>query len=141
MKINRFNLPDEDPFLYPVRPLVENSFKLITWLGVAATFQIAASATGSSYLWVVCGFAYLLILLYLQAFLDWFWKIRSDRSLKKSAAKASTPAGPIPLFQKMGILLRRVLGTVIWLALMVTMQNVVTSAIAAIIVFQTKISR
>jgi hypothetical protein len=136
MKINRFILPDEDPFLYPVRPIVENSFKLITWFGVAATLQIAASATGSWYLWGICGFAYLLILLYLQAFLDWFWKIRSDRSLNIKAS-VSTASGMVSFFRK---ILRRVLGTVIWLTLMVTTQHVVTRAIAAIIAFQTKTS-
>lgn len=129
MKINRFILPDEDPFLFPVRPIVENSFKIITWLGIAATFQIAATVTHSWYLWGVCGFAYLLILFYLQSFIDWMWKIRSDRSpVKVAQGKRST----------LGNFLRRVMGTVIWLALGAGMQNMITNAIAAIVEFQSR---
>jgi hypothetical protein len=128
MKINRFILPDEDPFLFPVRPIVENSFKIIMWLGIAATFQIAATVTRSWYLWGVCGLAYLLILFYLQSFIDWIWKIRSDRSpVKVTQGKRSA-----------GTFLRRVMGTVIWLALGAGMQNVITNAIAAIVEFQSR---
>jgi hypothetical protein len=132
MRINRFNLPDEDPFLYPVRQIVESSFKIITWLGIAATFQIAATATKSWYLWAVCGFSYLLILLYLQAFIDWIWKIRRDSSIP--AGRASVH----PFLRKAVAILKRSLGIIIWLALGVGMQTIVGNAIAAIIEFQNR---
>jgi hypothetical protein len=134
MKINRYILPDEDPFLHPVRPLVENCFKIITWFGVTATFQIAATTTGNWYLWAVCGISYLLVFLYLQSLIDWIWKIRRDRP--PDPTKPKVPVRPRPVIEKARTLLKRGVGLAIWLALCVIMQNVVGNAIAAIIEFQ-----
>jgi hypothetical protein len=47
MRLRFGELPEDHIFLYLVRPFVENCFKLITWLIVIATLQVAADLTGS----------------------------------------------------------------------------------------------
>lgn len=76
MKFPWGELPDEHAFFYSARPLVDWSFKVIAWLGICASIQIAAEATNSRALWTLLILAYFLILFFLRSFFDWLLSVQ-----------------------------------------------------------------
>ena len=82
-------LPDDHSFPRLVRPLVDWTFKFIAWIGICATLQFAAQATGSRLLWTMTGVAYLLIFCFIAALLDWLRHISpAVAPSKKAGAEA-----------------------------------------------------
>jgi hypothetical protein len=131
--------PDDHGFLFSVRPLVDWSFKLISWLGITATFEIAAKLTGSPYLWTIYVIAHLLVLLFLYSFIDWLWQIKLPRQApKKLPAVATTSSRAKRWIHKGRILVVVVLSVVVWGSLMGVMQIVVDQTVSAIVEFQKK---
>jgi hypothetical protein len=125
MQFNFGELPDEHSFLYGVRPLVDWSFKVITWLGIAATFQIAAEVTNSRYLWAIYIIAYLLVLLFLQSLLSWLFQLKRHRTAPKTICSTTNATRVRRIAAKAGALTRYALGFLIWWVLIFAMQTAV----------------
>ncbi|WOH78263.1 hypothetical protein RX327_20055 [Bradyrhizobium sp. BEA-2-5] len=131
-----FSLPDDHAFIYSVRGLVDGVFKVFGWLALAATFQVAAEATQSKFLWVICGIAYLAIFLYLQAFIEWLGYLKFNGL--SSALRELRPgqSSKHKTVRRLSRAMHAVISFAIWAALVIGMQTVVEKSAAAIVVFQ-----
>jgi hypothetical protein len=129
MRLRFGELPENHIFLYLVRPFVESCFKLITWLIVIATLEVAADLTGSRSIGIVWGVAYLLVLWFVQSFVDWVFSLKSLRPpVAKVAAKSwlGTSLSGV----------KWIVITAIWLAAIFATQLAVENTIKAVVQFQ-----
>lgn len=136
MKLRIIELPDEHTFLSPVRSLVDGVFKLIAWLALSATIQVAAESTHSALLWSLCLTGYFMIAFYIQLFLDW---LTHGKLPGMSAAIRDVRPGKRSRFAVIRVLSRYMIpatGLIIWLALILTMQSTIEKSASAFVEFQ-----
>jgi hypothetical protein len=122
----RFGELSDDHQFFRTRALVDWTFKLFAWIGVVAALQIAAETTRSAFAYSAWILAYLLVLMFLQAFLDWLFTFRRR-------AGATAPSAAIKNWRSKIVW---VLATIVWLAIGVGMQNAVSYAVDTIVAFQ-----
>ena len=122
----RFGELAHDHQFFRTRTLVDWSFKIFAWIGVVAALQIAAETTRSVFVYSVWILAYLLVLMFLQALLDWLFTFRRR-------AGWAVPSAGIKNWRSKIVW---VLATVVWLAIGVGMQNAVSYAVDTIVAFQ-----
>lgn len=136
MKLRIIELPDDHAFLSPVRSLVDGVFKVIGWLALSATVQVAAEATRSALLWSMCLIGYLMIAFYIQTFIAWLGHGKLPRM---TAAIRDVRPGRGSRFSFVRWLSRvavPAIGVVIWLSLMLAMQSTIERSASAIVEFQ-----
>lgn len=136
MKFRWFELPDDHAFPYAVRSLVEGYFKVIAWLAIAATFQITAEATKSRFLWTICGLAYLMILLYVQAFISWLAQAKFGERGRSIQGMRPGWHSKIRTVRWMSKTFIGSMSFLVWAALMLGVQTAITSSVSAIVDFQ-----
>lgn len=128
-------LPDDHVFLTRIRPLVDWTFKLFSWLLVTSTFGIAAEVTKSPWLWAIYGLSQLFILLFLQSFFDWVFTMKFPKWSKKKPA-----APPAVGWRKYVRSIRRaaiaIFAFLIWTAFQIGMQQAIGRTVDAIAQFQ-----
>lgn len=83
MKIRFGEFPEDHHFILITRPFVEWSFKFIGWMILTATIRYAYEKTSSTFLLGMTIFAYLLLLGFVGAFVDWFRSFRFNSALKR----------------------------------------------------------
>jgi hypothetical protein len=127
-------LPDDHVFLTRVRSLVDWTFKLIAWLALCATLQVAAQTTGSPYICGLSILAYLMIFFFCQSFLDWLWHLKRYTK-KEKPTTAPKPPGRLKRWSKFAI------AGIVWLLLIQLQQRAVSEAIGALVSFQKDTSR
>jgi hypothetical protein len=116
--------------------LVDGVFKVIAWLALAATIQVAAEATQSVLLWILCAIAYLMIMFYLQTFVSWLSHARlngSASSLRELRPGNNSKLAAIRGLSRLGL---PVIGVAIWLAVILGMQTTIGKSAQAIVEFQ-----
>lgn len=124
MRFKYYYLPDEDPFLSPVRQIVETIFKIFGWMILTGTIQYAAEATKSILLYILVGIAYILLLFYLQSLGEWLLKIKLYfRSREYSLPDPS------------GSWWRRALTWAVWTPLVIGIQNWLANTIDILVSF------
>ncbi len=94
MEMRIGTLPDDDAY-FNARAVVDWSFKFIAWLGVTATFQVAAEATNSWMLRSLYILCYLLILFYLQSLIDWLLQFRRHVAPSAKPKVVAPPVGRV----------------------------------------------
>ncbi len=89
MEIRFGRLPDNHYFIIITRPLVEWSFKLLSWLLIAATLLLAAEKSGSYVLYGAASLASVLPFAFIYAFLHWLWSIEPYERKQGTTARLS----------------------------------------------------
>ena len=124
-------VPERHTFLLFAAPITDWVFKLIAWLGIAATFSIAAEKTGNSFLIVVARIATFLPSWFLYEFLLWL------SSPKRNPRPASAVPSAFRRFvNKFRGLLVAVAAFLIWWSLVIAAHAIVQQIIQAIAEFQ-----
>ena len=142
MELRFGELTDDHVFLTRVRSLVDWSFKLIAWLGICATIQIAAEKTGSVYLWVITIISYFLIFFFLQSFLDWVWHFKRNAKPNNTRARSrNASTSPARWVQSARKWMTFLFAGIVWFGLVYAQQIAVSKTISAIIEFQKSAGR
>jgi hypothetical protein len=127
----RFGEFADDHQFFRARALIDWTFKLFAWIGVVAALQVAAETTRSAFVYAAWILAYLLVLVFLQAFLDWLFTFKRPSKLGSMGVIAQRAGGKK---WRSGIVW--VIATAFWLAIGVGMQNAVSYAVGTIVAFQ-----
>jgi hypothetical protein len=136
VKFRWFELPDHHEFIYSVRSLVDGYFKVAAWLAISATFQVAAEATNSRFLWVICGLAYLMIFVYLQAFISWLGQAKFGEGRRSLQDMRPGRRSKLRIVRWMSSLILGSISFLVWAALMLGVQTAIGSSVSAIVDFQ-----
>jgi hypothetical protein len=81
MKIRFGEFPEEHHFIQIMRPLVEWTFKFLSWLVIVSTVQFVQERTGSQVLLYLKWLSYLLILGFIGAFVDWILSFKKYKTI------------------------------------------------------------
>jgi hypothetical protein len=128
-------LPDGHVFLSRVRPLVDWTFKLISWLIITATLGVAAEVTKNAWLWAIYFLAQLLLIFFLQSFFSWLFAMKfPGRAKRKSTVAVRT--GAWAMLRKVRTLLIAVFAFLVWASFQVGMQQAIGRTVDAIAEFQ-----
>ncbi|MET4235555.1 hypothetical protein ABIA85_008866 [Bradyrhizobium sp. LA6.10] len=136
MKLRIIELPDDHAFLSPVRSLVDGVFKVIAWLALSATIQVAAEATRSVLLWSLCLTGYFMIAFYIQTFVDW---LTHGKLPGMSAAIRDVRPGKGSRFALVRLLSRfgvPAISVAVWFALILAMQSTIEKSASLIVEYQ-----
>ena len=129
-------LPDDHVYLNRIRPIVDWSFKFISWIAVTATLGVAADVTSSKWLWGMYCFCQLMLIMFLQTFFSWLFEMKFPRG---AAAK------PRPVVVRTGFKLQvykartvfiAVFAFLVWNGFQLGMQQAIGRAVMAIEEFQ-----
>ena len=129
-------LPDDHVYLNRVRPIVDWSFKFISWIAITATLGVAADVTSNKWLWGMYAICQLLLFWFLQTFFSWLFTMKFPR---KAAAKprAEVARTGIKLWvYKARTILIAVLAFFVWTCFQVAMQQAIARAVTAVEDFQ-----
>ncbi|OSI69917.1 hypothetical protein [Bradyrhizobium canariense] len=136
MKLRIIELPDDHAFLSPVRSLVDGVFKIIGWLALSATIQVAAEATRSALLWSLCLTGYFMIAFYIQTFFDWLTHGKLPgmaTSIRDVRPGQGSRFGFVRLLSRIAV---PAVGIAIWFALILAMQSTIEKSASLIVDFQ-----
>jgi hypothetical protein len=128
-------LPDDHVFLDRVRPLIDWSFKFISWLIITATLGVAAQITKNLWLWGLYFLCHGLLIFFLQAFFSWLFTMKfPGRSSRKE------PSRPRQGFWAWMYKVRQTLITIfallVWACFQLGMQQAIGRTVDAIAEFQ-----
>lgn len=136
MKLRIIELPDDHAFLSPVRSLVDGVFKVIGWLALSATIQVAAEATQSAPLLWLAYIGCFTVLFYLQKFLNWLTHGKLPGmtvALRDARPGRSSKLAGIRLLSRVGVPL---LGLVIWISIIAAIQVTIGRSATSIVEYQ-----
>jgi hypothetical protein len=129
-------LPDDHVFLNRVRPLVDWTFKFISWLVITSTFGVAAEVTKNAWLWAIYFLGQLLLIFFLQSFFSWLFEMKFARKEGRKPSPAAARTGFGATVRKARTLLIAVFAFLVWIGFQVGMQQSIGRTVDAIAEFQ-----
>jgi hypothetical protein len=129
-------LPDEHVFLSRVRPLVDWTFKFISWLIITATLGVAAEVTKNAWLWAIYFLGQLLLIFFLQSFFNWLFTMKFPRRAGRKSSPVAVRTGLRAMMRKVRTLLIAVFAFFVWAGFQVGMQQAIGRTVDAIAEFQ-----
>ncbi|KYK44900.1 hypothetical protein A1D31_11830 [Bradyrhizobium liaoningense] len=131
-----FDLPYDHGFIYSVRGLVDGYFKILGWLVITATFQIIAETSHSALIWAICIIAYVMVLFYIQAFINWLSHMRrrgSDRAMR-DLGRGKTSKNRF--VRRLSAAATAAAGLLMWFAIIFFVQQAIDRTVTAIVEIQ-----
>lgn len=130
------DLPDDHVFRTRIRHLVDWCFKFVSWLGVTATFGVAAEITNNRWLWGIYIFCHILLIFFLQSFFSWMFAMQFSKKRQQRTTSKVPASGFGRWMIKFRTITISVFAFLVWVGFQVAIQNAIGHTVEAIGEFQ-----